>query len=712
MHASDTWRYHVGTSAPDPNWKDSAFNDSGWQQGPGGFGYADGDDATTIPTTMSVYLRRSFNIVDLAKIEAVVLHMDYDDAFVAYLNGTEIARANIGTVGIEPLFNAGANQWIEAQMYQGADPPEFLLSNATWQSLLVQGNNILTIQVHNESLGSSDLSAIPFLSLGINDASFTYTTPPSWFDPPFVFTTSYLPIMVINTNGQTIVDNPDIVADFGVIDNGPGNVNSLNDPFNDYEGQCNIEIRGNSSQMFPKKSYGMETIDGTGADLDTIVLGFPKEEDWILHAPYSDKTLMRNVMVYRLAREMGQYATRTEYFELIINGEYRGVYVFMEKIKRDNDRVDVAKLDSADIAGDDVTGGYIFKIDKKDSPGWYSDYNIVNTNQPILFEYVYPDEADILPQQDAYIQAYVDSFEDAINDPTFYHPQVNKRYDEYIDMNSFVDMWILNEFSKNVDGFRLSSYFYKDKNSNGGLLKAGPVWDYNLSFGNGNYCTGEDPTGWMYFEHCDNDNPFWWDHMWTDTIFTNAIKCRWEELRPTLLSENYLYNMMDSVVNYLGPAVDRNYDKWDILGTYVWPNPQPYPPTYADEITTMKSWIQTRLNWIDNNIPGNLYCAPDTGSVDTSTVGLHLYANDVQVKLYPNPTNGLVTIDLAEQGASGNYDLLLVDGIGRVVRTQRFASSGTAHRELLDLNDLPAGIYSLQLFRDGAVVYQELVVRR
>lgn len=700
IDAGDTWRYHVGTAAPDSNWKSIAFNDSAWLQGPGGFGYNDGDDATIIPTTMSVYLRREFTIADLSKIEAAVLHMDYDDAFVAYLNGVEIARANIGTSGIEPAYNEAANQWIEAQMYQGFDPPEFLFNPAA-MSLLVQGNNILTIQVHNESITSSDFSAIPFLSVGINDGSMTYGTPPSWFDAPFIFSASHLPIVVINTNGQTIIDEPHINVQIGVIDNGAGNTNYITDPFNDFEGYCNIEFRGESSQMFPKKSYRVETTDSVGVDLDTIVMQFPKEEDFILHAPYSDKTLMRNVMVYSLAREMGQYATRTKYCELVINGEYRGVYVFMEKIKRDDDRVDIAKLTVNDTIGDDLTGGYIWRVDKGDEGGWDSQYGIATAPwEPLEYDYYYPGPDDILPVQEAYLQAYVDSFEDAINDPSFHHPVSGKRYTDFIDLDSWVDNFILNEFSKNVDGFRLSTYFYKDKDSNGGRIVAGPVWDYNLSFGNCEYCLGQYDYGWMYFEHCGDDNPFWWTNMWNDTIFTNALKCRWTELRQGLLSDQAVLNRIDSLQNHIGAAADRNYTKWEVLGTYVWPNPAPFPATYQEEIDHLKTWTQNRLAWLDVQMPGNLYCDPDE---DTSTVGEIEHAQQL-VQLYPNPTKGVVHLVAAPTAFE---TLLITDPSGRVV--QQLNWEGT-NETSLDLSEYNAGMYLVHCYRNGVVVHHERLI--
>ncbi|HMR57666.1 MAG TPA: CotH kinase family protein, partial [Cyclobacteriaceae bacterium] len=155
---------------------------------------------------------------------------------------------------------------------------------------------------------------------------------------------SNLPIVVINTAGATILDDPKIVADMGIIDNGPGQRNSVTDTYNNYSGKIGIEIRGSSSQSFPKKQYSIELRDATGEGVSAPLLGLPPEEDWVLFAPYNDKTLMRDVLAYKIGRDLNRYAPRTRFCELVLNGNYEGIYVLIEKIKRDNNRVDINKL--------------------------------------------------------------------------------------------------------------------------------------------------------------------------------------------------------------------------------------------------------------------------------------------------------------------------------------------------------------------------------
>jgi hypothetical protein len=603
---NDIWKYLEGTYEPDTNWRKLAFNDVSWLQGQGGVGYGDGDDNTIINPITSLYLRKTFAIIDTSEISEAILHIDYDDAFVAYLNNVEIARSNIGSVGDHPLFTQGSSSLHEAQMYQGGSPDQFIINTQLLNNILNQGNNVLSVQVHNDNISSSDLTARIFFSLGVNTISNNYSPTPSWFQPPLIFTTSNLPIVVINTNGQTIVDDPRIVCDMGIIDNGFGTINSISDAFNDYNGKISIEYRGSSSQSFPKKPYALETQDSVGNNNNVSLLGMPVENDWILYAPYSDKSLMRNFLTFDLGRKMGSYSPRTVYCELLINGDYKGIYILMEKIKRDNDRVDIAKLDSNDVAGDSLTGGYIIKVDKYTGTGgldWLSDFPNIGGNN-LYIQYHYPQASALQPQQMDYIEHFMDSFEYALAGPNFTDSLIG--YSKYIDVNSFVDLYIINELSKNIDGYRLSTYMYKDRDDNGGKLTMGPFWDYNLAFGNADYCDGGITTGWEVNGGCGDNNPFWFERLLDDTIYQNKLKCRWEYLRDRSFHQDSLFNFIDSMALYLNDSQQRNFQQWPTLGTYVWPNYY-VGSTYQDELNFFKTWIGDRLVWIDNNISGNCY---------------------------------------------------------------------------------------------------------
>ncbi len=440
----------------------------------------------------------------------------------------------------------------------------------------------------------------------------------------YIFNQSNLPIVVINTNGQSIPDDPKIICDMGIIYNGPGVRNHLSDPYNNYSGKIAIEIRGSSSQMFPKKSYGLETRGpNTQVDSNVSLLGMPVEHDWILSANYSDKSFCRNVLAYKLANDMGHYAVRTRFVDVVINGTYKGIYILMESIKRDGNRVDIKKLYTTESSYPDVSGGYIVKIDKttgSGGAGWNSPYPPVNhsNNQKIYFQYEYPKPDSVILSQKAYIQAYVDSFESRLNGPNFMDSTLG--YSKYIGNNSFIDFFLTNEISKNVDGYRISSYLYKDKEK---TLKAGPVWDYDIAWGNADYCNANTSTGWSYQFPCTGDGfqpPFWWQRMLQDSNYANQMKCRWVDFRSGILSTSYVHSIIDSVAQVLDESKDYNFTTWPILGTYVWPNPSPYPSTYSGEISNLKNWISARLTWLDSNLPGNCSCSFTVAKQDVACV--------------------------------------------------------------------------------------------
>ena len=637
VYAADEWAYLVPDSSELPSdWNTIAFDDSDWSTGPGGFGYGDNDDGTEIDTSLSVYLRRIFTVTNTADLISAMFHADYDDGFVAYLNGTEIGRSiNLGEPGTFVPYDETTSTDHEAQLYWGGDPEAYTLDSLQLVSLLIAGENVLAVQVHNVGITSSDMSSNFYLSFGIADESTYYGPPPDWFEPPFVFNESTLPIVVINTDGQEILNDPRIVVHMGIIDNDSG-INNMDDPFNGYDGQISIEIRGSSSQMFPKKQYALETQDIDGENLNVSILGMPAENDWILYAPYSDKSLLRNFLAYELARDMGRYASRTRFCELVINGDYKGLYIFMEKIKRDNNRVDISKLDPDETTGDDLTGGYILKVDKWDgenNDGWWSASPLPEYDGT-WYQYHYPEPDDIVDEQKDYINNYITDFElliasEAYNDPDAgYYDQVN--------LESFIDVSLMSEISKNVDAYRLSAFMYKDKDSEDGRLTMGPIWDYNLAFGNADYYEGWDPAGWQVDVELGEDYfkiPFWWYRIWDDETFRNAFNQRWQELRQTVFSEEYIMNMIDSTIAVIDEAQVRNFQRWPILDQYVWPNAY-VGGSYENEIDYLTDWITARLDWMDEQ----------TMSANDEHQLIRSYSLD---PAYPNPFNPTTTIEFS-----------------------------------------------------------------
>ncbi len=424
-------------------------------------------------------------------------------------------------------------------------------------------------------------------------------------------TSSNLPIVVINTNGQTIPDEPKIDASMGIINNGDGVRNNITDPYNEYNGKIGIEVRGQSSQSFPMKSYSIELRDANDEDIDQSIFGLPSESDWVLYAPYTDKTLMRNVLAYNFSNAFGQWAAHTKYVEVLLNGEYIGIYVFMERIKRNKGRVNIKKLEPEDTAADKITGGYIYSIDKN-ADAWYSPYRALQSGNYIHYKYEYPKAEDITDAQKAYIESYSDSFETALKSADFQDSV--KGFRNFADEASFIDYFIINEVSRNVDGYRISTYLHKDRDDVNKKIIAGPVWDYDIAFHNANYCNGSNVSGWAYrFNNvCSfdaNSVPFWWNRFMQDTAFESHLRCRWNELRKTTLSAQHINKLIDSVIAVTAEARQRHFAKWPVLGTYVWPNPEPIANTYAGEIKNLKEFLVRRINWLDNNLPQIGECA-------------------------------------------------------------------------------------------------------
>ena len=548
------------------------------------------------------------------------------------------------------------------------------------------------------------------------------------------FTSSNLPIVVLNTDGQEIVDEPKINITMGIIDNGPGNRNNLTDPFNDFEGTVGIEIRGSTSQRYPKKQYSVEVRDAEGEDLSVSLLGMSKEADWVLQAPYSDKSLMRNILAYQLGRSLGHYAPRTRLCEVVLNGDYQGVYVLMEKIKRDKDRVDIAKLKEDDLSGEDVTGGYIIKIDKDNTRTeefWTSPYAPPHgtSDQKIRFRYEYPSWDKIAPEQKTYIQDYVGAFEDALAGDNFTDPE--EGYAQYIDVNSFIDFFIVNEVSKDIDAYRLSTYLYKQKSTDGGKLFMGPLWDYNFSFGNVDYCVDSGPEGLAmdFGKTCPEEYwlaPFWWERLLEDSAYTEQLAVRWAELRGGQLSTERVMGHIDSVATLLNQeAQQRNFTRWPILGEWVWPNAY-VGQTYQEEVDYMKNWTSERLAWLDETFPQPTVVTDtvptDTVPTDTiptdpppaeppaDTVVTSIDTEDVseQPKVYPIPFGDELVVEFAAH-RPGTVAIRLHDLLGRdILHTTSYRPVAGRQQLSLDTSVFPPGIYVLQL----QVGNQPVIVRK
>lgn len=413
------------------------------------------------------------------------------------------------------------------------------------------------------------------------------------------FTSSNLPIVMITTNnGVTIPDEPKIPAMMKVIWRPDGSRNYLTDQENpaylNYNGPIGIEIRGSTSALLPKKPYGLETREADFITSKNVsILGLPKENDWVLNALAYDPSLMRDYLSYELAREMGQYSARSRYCEVFVNGVYQGLYLFMEKLKRDSERINIDELLPEDISGTELTGGYIIKADKAN--GDPVSWTMAGSTGTIDFIHDEPDPEEILPPQKSYI---MDQFMKLRDMTDAGNENILTGYPSLIDVPSFIDFMLINELAANVDAYQFSTYFHKDK---GGKLRAGPVWDFNLTYGNDLFFWGFNRSftyNWQ-FDNGDNTGPFFWKKLYNLPTYKCYMSRRWKQLSvadaPWDLSK--IYAKIDAVVLLTAEAAGREQIKWGTVANR------------TSNIASMKAWISDRFIWLNSQLSDFSACA-------------------------------------------------------------------------------------------------------
>lgn len=419
---------------------------------------------------------------------------------------------------------------------------------------------------------------------------------------------SNLPIILISThiNSSTglnipITDDPRVSATMKLIYRPDGSRNYLTDinnsTFLNYNGKITIETRGSSSQELPKKSYGFTTLLENNDKNNVSLLNFPSENDWVLNALAFDPSMIRDYLSYTLGNMLGDYSPRVKFVEVVVNNDYKGVYILTEKIKIDSDRVDLKKLKNDDNDAPDVTGGYIIKADKTtggdfvawalpNANGWQTDFLLDS-----------PKSEDITNQQNNYIESV---FTELALKAQNNNSSIFNGFPSIIDIPSFVDFMIMSEFTSNPDSYQFSTYFHKDK---GGKLRAGPIWDYNLTFGNDLFLWDFDRSlhnVWQFdFE---NTGPKFWKQLFNNSTFKCYFSKRWNELTGInkALSFSSIENLINETVILLNESQKREQERWN---------------TVEDQLTNideMKSWIQNRLTWIKNNIGSSSNCNNST----------------------------------------------------------------------------------------------------
>lgn len=646
INASDDWRYVIDSAFQDQDWKLVMYNDSLWSEGKGGIGYGDNDDLTIVPNCKILYLRRKFILQDAGVICKTLLSIDYDDAFVAWLNGGEIARS--GVTGVFPDANSPV-ELHEANMYAGGNPENFIVHEDSLAKYLIQGENVLSFQIHNQSGNSSDLSSNIYFSIAVSTYDQTYGPLADEISLPVTFADGFdIPLICIETNGKTIIDGPKITADMKIIHNGNGFMNHVSDSGNVYSGKIGIKIRGSSSAGFPQKSYRIETRDSSGENRNVSLLNMPSENDWLLISNYYDRSFVRNFLSHEIFRGMGHYSPRVRFCEVVLSGEYRGVYLLMEMIKVDKGRVDIAKLRSYENSGDDLTGGYLIKNDHYEQDGidsWSVHFPAIEEKNwdPVeaRFVYVYPDWDSITLEQKAYIQDFIETSKNVLYGDEFKDP-INGYY-AYFDLRSFIDYFIVSEISRNGDAYKKSRFFFKDKESKDGLLRAGPPWDFDWAWKN-LFFQPDDGSGWVHdyeaYGYGDVQPVRYMNQMMQDAYFSNEIYNRYFSLRQRVLHYDTLSHKIDSIADYLSNAQARNFEQWDILNDKTGDPDSHVPESYEDEIDYLKGWILERLTWLDNNM--QKFQIDDNTSISTDESPFFF------IRIFPNPAYGQMYIESNE----------------------------------------------------------------
>ena len=417
------------------------------------------------------------------------------------------------------------------------------------------------------------------------------------------FTDSNLPIVVIETDGgANIPDEPKIQASMKIIWHQDGSRNYMTDIDNpeylNYDGRIGIERRGSSSQgSFNKKPYGLETrLDDNMTNNNVSIFNMPAENDWILNSLAFDQTGMRDFLTYELSEAIGQYASRRKYCEVVINGDYKGLYVFMEKIKPDDGRVNIEKMDQTCNQYPEITGGYITKADKTtggDPVAWtMQGYGGGWWGNSTDFIHHYPKPDVITNAQNNYIH---NVFLDLASVANQHNTSITAGIPSVIDIASFVDFMIIAEFASNVDVYALSTFFHKDRN---GKLRAGPVWDYNLAYGYDAFGDRSRYDVWQ-FNNGNNDGPKFWKDLFDTDVFRCYLAKRWFELTEPGQPLNYdrVCARLDEIDAEIAEAITRDNQRWSQMNQH------------AAYVNNMKSWLQQRINWLNNNIGSAQGCS-------------------------------------------------------------------------------------------------------
>lgn len=417
---------------------------------------------------------------------------------------------------------------------------------------------------------------------------------------------THLPILIIDTDGKDIPGVPlndsssdeevfstaedgstTIQASLKVIDNGDSN----NHPGDEaaIESMMSIRVRGNSSRYFDKKGYLIGLTDDSGKkNREEPLLGIDEFDKWALHGPYLDKSLIRNYMWYNIAGEMMDYAPNCRFCEVILNGEYQGLYLLVETIDSSAD----ARLKLSEPEDNSEQVSFVLRADRGSSNP-IKNVNTFSQNSYrtlMAIDIVYPGTGELTEERINYIEDSFSDFEKSLY--SYDYDNGSYKWQEWADFDEMVDYFLINEFTSNYDAGYLSTYFYRDVRGKYKMC----IWDFNSACGNyrDDYI---DP------HHFEMQYVPWFVMLTKDEDFTEGVIARYRELRKTYFSDEYICDYVDKTVEYLGSAVDRNFEVWG----YTWDDDMVRPAdrnpeNYEEAVQQIKDFCKERGEWMDDNI--------------------------------------------------------------------------------------------------------------
>jgi hypothetical protein len=724
-------------------WTGVDFVDTAWRQGTSAVGFGVRSPELELLGTdvmadlqninSSIYIRIPFDVTDPTVLDSLTLRMKYDDGFIAYINGVQVAAGNAPA---EVVWNAAATKSHTPRDYESFDASAAISS-------LRAGKNVLAIQAMNSSANNTDLFCLPELDSvdirqiqkdtllffptptpgGPNGQGFAQAGPRPLFslpsgtyleartielatdlaggairyttdgtfpdaestlysepisvagavqitarvfkdgyapgiperntylivDPALADFSSNVPIVICATFGKQIpgvCDTPYTPGHIWIIEPGEdGKATFAGTPT--LTSGSSFRRRGSSTCGYDKFAFNIEIDDAEGRPKDVDIFDFPTESDYVAFGGNNfDRSLMRNPIAYWMSRECGRWAARTRFVEVFMHpgrnaiseAQYFGIYAFMEKNKRHPQKVDIQRMLSRDTTEPGVTGGHLLRRDRSSS----GEISITGGGYGSLV-YVYPK----LPvrEQQTYMGQFIGRVVNSLN------PNIGKQEDnDLIDFTAWIDHHILCWYPKNVDAFRLSGYFFKDRN---GPLVMGPVWDYDRTMGNADDDRAADPLGWNNNQSGDGGTRYfeagglgsWYSFLFANqpplptrnTPWNNAYKARWRELRKGPLRTDRILGQLDTWYEELKDLADRNYKRW--------PSQRPTHANFQGEIDHLKDWLAKRADWIDSQFIETPKADPKGGLVER---GINVTLTiDVEAMIYftldgsdPRGTNG------------------------------------------------------------------------